>query len=214
VLKAKRQEFIADCKRLFTAKHNSEEKYYEFRDEFNRSKAGERRAALFVYLNRHCFNGLCRYNKKGEFNTPFGRYDQVYFPTDEMLGFAAKLETAELQTMDFRKALPKAGQGDVVYCDPPYVPLTATASFTNYAAGGFSEKDQRDLHTLALEASERGAFVMISNHDTQFTERLYKGAWLKRVMVSRTISCDGQNRKKAKELIAVFGNLKDSELLL
>jgi len=214
VLKTKRQEFINYCKGLFTAGNNAAERYYMLRSEFNSSKAGERRAALFVYLNRHCFNGLCRYNKKGEFNTPFGRYDQVYFPTDEMLAFATKLETAELQTMDFRKALPKAKKGDVVYCDPPYVPLTATASFTNYAAGGFSEQDQRDLHTLALEASDRGAFVVISNHDTQFTESLYRGAWLKRVMVSRTISCDGQNRNKAKELIAVFGDLRDLELLL
>ena len=216
VLKAKRQKFIGDCKALFTTRNNCAEKYYEMRDEFNKSKAGERRAALFVYLNRHCFNGLCRYNKKGGFNTPFGRYDPVpYFPAREMLAFAEKLRTAKLQAMDFREALPQAGQGDVVYCDPPYEPLTATANFTSYAAGGFSQQDQRDLHELALEASERGAFVVISNHDTDFTQSLYKGAArLEPVLVSRTISCDGQNRNKAKELIAVFGDLRNSELLL
>jgi len=215
VLKAKRQEFINDCRRLFTPKHNSADKFYELREEFNRSKDRERRSALFVYLNRHCFNGLCRYNKKGGFNTPFGRYDQVYFPAEEMLAFAEKLKTARLQRLDFRKALPQAGEGDVVYCDPPYTPLTATANFTNYAAGGFGQQDQRDLHALALAASERGAFVVISNHDTEFTQGLYKGAArLEEVLVSRTISCDGQNRNKAKELIAVFGDLKQSELLL
>ena len=215
VLKTKRQEFISDCKRLFTAKNNSAEKYYELRAEFNRSEEPERRAALFVYLNRHCFNGLCRYNMKGKFNTPFGRYDQVYFPVNEMLGFAEKLKTAKLKTMDFRKALPQAGQGDVVYCDPPYEPLTATANFTSYAAGGFSQQDQRELHTMAVEASKRGAFVVISNHDTEFTQSLYRGAAkLEAVLVSRTISCDGQNRNKAKELIAVFGELRDSSLLL
>ena len=95
------------------------------------------------------------------------------------------------------------------------MPLTATANFTEYGAGGFTQKDQRDLHTLALEASGRGAVVVISNHDTQFTQSLYSGASrLEEVMVSRTISCDGQNRKKAKELIAVFGDFKDSGLLL
>src|SRR5262249_42476911 len=154
-------------------------------------------ASLFVYLNRHCFNGLCRYNKKGAFNTPFGRYDKVYFPASEMAAFAERLETAELRQMDFREALSGTKPGDVIYCDPPYVPLTPTASFTNYAAGGFSEKDQQDLQELAVEASERGAVVLLSNHDTPFTRELYRGATqLVPMMVSRTISCDGQNRNK------------------
>jgi DNA adenine methylase len=216
VLKVKHEEFIADCKRLFTTRNNAAERFYELREEFNTSRDPARRAAIFVYLNRHCFNGLCRYNNKGEFNTPFGRYDRVpYFPADEMLAFARKLRTAKLQTMDFRKALPQAGQDDVVYCDPPYEPLTATANFTSYAAGGFGQQDQRDLHALALEASERGAVVVISNHDTLFTQKLYSGASrLEEVLVSRTISCNGQNRKKARELIAVFGEVVRSESLL
>ncbi len=215
VLKTKRQEFIDSCKRLFTSDNNSEEKYYELRDEFNGCKDRERRASLFVYLNRHCFNGLCRYNKKGEFNTPIGKYSSVYFPADEMLAFAEKLKTADLRRLDFRDALSRAGDADVVYCDPPYVPLTATASFTNYAAGGFGEKDHRDLYALAIDASSRGALVVVSNHDTPFTRNLYQGTTrLESMMVSRTISCDGQNRNKAKELIAVFGNPRHSELLL
>jgi DNA adenine methylase len=218
VLKSKRDEFIRRCKKLFTQENNAEKKFYELREEFNASRDTEARAALFVYLNRHCFNGLCRYNRKGGFNTPFGRYDRVHFPSDRMLAFAKKLATAELQQMDFRKALAQAGEGDVVYCDPPYVPLTATSNFTSYAAGGFGTQDQRDLQKVAVEAAERGAVVLISNHDTPFTQDLYQGAnWVKSVMVSRTISCDGQNRNKAKELIAVYGEARGaecSELLL
>ena len=215
VLKTKQQDFIDRCRRLFTPKNNSEGKFYEFREEFNACADPERRASLFVYLNRHCFNGLCRYNKKGKFNTPFGRYDRVYFPAEEMLVFAKKLQTATLETMDFRRALSQAGKSDIVYCDPPYVPLTATASFTNYAAAGFTEEDQRDLCKMAEAARNRGAIVAISNHDTAFTRELYKGATkIESLMVSRTISCDGQNRKKAKELIAVFGETRTQELLL
>ena len=204
-LKASPAEFISRCKKLFAPKNNDSGRFYELRDEFNSCTDVERRASLFLYLNRYCFNGLCRYNTKGKFNTPFGRYKQPYFPEEEMQVFANKLVTAELLKCDFRAALSEAGRGDVVYCDPPYVPLTSTANFTNYAAAGFTKDDQKALRKLAFEASERGAVVILSNHDTPFTRDLYRGAELFPVLVSRTISCDGQNRNKAKEIIAVFG---------
>jgi DNA adenine methylase len=213
VLKEKPEEFIRRCKKLFTPANNSEETFYELREEFNLCTDDvEHRAALFLYLNRHCFNGLCRYNQKGRFNTPFGRYEQVYFPETEMSAFARKLELANLRQADFRKVLSKAGSGDVVYCDPPYVPLTSTANFTSYAAGGFSAKDQEALTDLAVEASGRGAVVVVSNHDTPVTRKLYSQATLTEVMVSRTISCDGKNRNKAKEIIAVFNGSRSTQL--
>ncbi|HTD66396.1 MAG TPA: Dam family site-specific DNA-(adenine-N6)-methyltransferase [Candidatus Limnocylindria bacterium] len=214
VLKRKPREFIQRCRELFIAENNFEEQFYKLRAEFNSCDNIERRASIFVYLNRHCFNGLCRYNQKGKFNTPFGRYEHVPFPKDKMEIFAEKLESAELQKADFRVVLSKAGDGDVVYCDPPYVPLTATASFTNYAAGGFSGEDQEDLRKLALEASERGAVVILSNHDTPVTRKLYRQAQVTEVMVSRTISCDGRNRNKVKEIIAVFGKSERSKFQL
>ncbi len=212
ILKKKRGEFIEQCRALFVPRNNAEAAYYELREEFNACVNIERRASIFLYLNRHCFNGLCRYNQKGRFNTPFGRYGQVYFPQTEMEHFADRLKTARLLQADFRSVLSKAGAGDVVYCDPPYVALTKTANFTNYAAGGFSDKDQRDLNKYALEASGRGAVVVISNHDTPFTKALYQGAEITEHLVSRTISCDGKNRNKAKEIIAVFGKSKSPEL--
>jgi len=208
VLKRQGGEFIERCRRLFVPGNNDEAQFYKFRDEFNACSNSERRSALFVYLNRHCFNGLCRYNQKGEFNTPFGRYAAPQLPEDAMRSFAAKLEYAELAHRDFREVIRDTGSGDIVYCDPPYAPLSASANFTSYSAGGFQEQDQQDLAMLCEEAARRGAVVLISNHDTPYTKSLYKGAdEIVEILVSRTISCDGQTRNKAMELIARFGNL-------
>jgi DNA adenine methylase len=205
VLQQQRGKFVRQCANLFTPENNREDRFYAFRAEFNQEGDPERRAALFVYLNRHCYSGLCRYNQNGEFNTPFGRYERPYFPRDEMLEFALRLDSATLKVQDFRVSLSEARDGDVVYCDPPYVPLSATANFTSYASGGFSAQDQTDLAARSIEAARRGASVMVSNHDTALTRRLYQEAsQIVPVLVSRTISCDGENRGKAKELIAVF----------
>jgi DNA adenine methylase len=197
--------FIRRCQRLFIDGNNTAEKFNEFRDEFNNTTDLVRRAAIFVYLNRHCFNGLCRYNKNGKFNVPFGRYDSPYFPRHEMLAFAKKLKTATLKSQDFRQSIGEAKRGDVIYCDPPYVPLSDTANFTDYASGGFTLQDQQDLARYSIAAAQRGATVLISNHDTEVTRKLYNNAAkIMPVLVSRTISCDGKNRNKVKELLAVF----------
>ncbi len=205
VLERQGAAFVEQCAGLFTPENNRPESYYAFRAEFNTAGDPERRSALFVYLNRHCYNGLCRYNRAGRFNTPFGRYDRPHFPRTEMLGFAARLASATLVVQDFRASLSAAGPGDVVYCDPPYVPLSATASFTDYAAAGFSLADQEDLAARAREAASRGAVVILSNHDLPLTRRLYQGACeILSVSVRRSISCDGQNRGNASEIIALF----------
>lgn len=205
VLRDSGEQFIRECGQLFGPDGNQEEKFYKLREEFNKCCNKARRAAIFIYLNRHCFNGLCRYNAKGNFNTPFGRYEKPYFPAAEMRAFSAKLGGAQLHVQDFRTTLAMAGRGDVVYCDPPYLPLSATANFTAYAAGGFGPEAQRDLATACEAAAGRGATVMISNHDTEFGRQIYAGAdRIVSLMVARMISCDGANRNKAKELIAVY----------
>jgi len=197
-------KFIEECAQLFNPENNQEERYYQLRAEFNQGGEPKRHAALFVYLNRHGFNGLCRFNRTGQFNVPFGS-SEPYFPREEMLVFAARLQTAFLEIQDFRVTLAQAGHDDVVYCDPPYVPLSATANFTDYASGGFSLKDQKDLAACAIRAAQRGATVIISNHDTPLTRELYHDAsQIITLQVRRSISCDGENRGKAKELIAVF----------
>lgn len=199
------EQFIQQCQRLFSPESNQEDKFYDLREEFNQCRDKSRRSAIFIYLNRHCFNGLCRYNASGNFNTPFGRYDKPYFPEAEMRAFSAKLADTDLYVQDFRQTMAGAKRGDVVYCDPPYLPLSATANFTAYAAGGFGMEAQQELATACEAAASRGATVVISNHDTDLGRKIYGGAdRIVSLMVARMISCDGANRNKAKELIAVY----------
>jgi len=194
--------FITDLRPYFSGKFNNQENFYSLRDEFNTSESTIGRALLFVYLNRHCFNGLCRYNKSGKFNVPFGKYKSVYFPEKELLSFKEKLQQCTIAHGDFTAVMNMVNSGDVVYCDPPYVPLSTTASFTDYSTGGFSEEQQR---LLAKMAEESKAKVLISNHDTEFTRDLYKNAtYIKTKEVNRFISAKAEGRKKAHELLAVY----------
>ena len=201
-------EFINQAEALFIDKNNTESRYYELRDEFNACEDRQKRAALFIYLNRHCYNGLCRYNSKGVFNTPFGRYKKPRLPLQEMEKFVQLSENASFECADYQDTMAKARKGDVVYCDPPYVPLSATSYFTDYHVGGFNWDDQVLLAETAAKLSARGVRVVISNHDTKKVKQLYReaGAKILTFDVRRTISCDTKNRKKVRELLAVFAN--------
>lgn len=196
--------FIAYCQSFFSASNNNEEKFYELRAQFNNTKDKQLKSALFLYLNKHCFNGLCRYNKKNEFNAPFGRYKQPYFPEKEMHYFLKKSENAIFQCADFLTTMQTASPGDVIYCDPPYVPLSKTANFTKFNAAGFDESQQLLLAKTAKELAEKGVMVVISNHDTEFTRELYEPAKISSLKVQRYISCNSSSRVKANELLAVF----------
>lgn len=198
--------FVEEVRRLFVPGNNVRAAYNALREEFNATPQGTaRRAALFVYLNRHCFNGLCRYNAAGGFNVPFGSQAQPYFPEREMLDFAARAvaRRAVFRHADFRAVMAEAGEGDVVYCDPPYVPLSATASFDSYAKGGFSPKDHRDLADACRAAAARGATVVLSNHDTPEARALYMGAEFRAIEVRRSVSGNA-NRGKAAEVLVRF----------
>lgn len=198
-------DFIDRVSALFTANNNKPARYGWYRDEFNESTDPTRRAELFIYLNRHGFNGLCRYSATGKFNVSFGKYDVPYLPEAELLTFGETLKHAKVEVSDFRKLLAKAGAGDFVYCDPPYAPLSNTANFTSYSQGGFSHKDQKSLARLARNAAKRGATVVISNHDTPYTRELYKKASsIQSFMVGRSLAGNGDSRKKAPELFAVY----------
>lgn len=201
------ESFIEECERLFTNRSNQEAYYYRRRVEFNRCRDMQRKAALFIYLNRHGYNGLCRYNSTGIFNVPFGRYKRPYFPADELLAFYLKSERAEFVHLDFDAVMQSAKNGDVVYCDPPYVPLSSSANFTCYSAGGFDLPQQQRLADLAEHTRQRGIPVLISNHNTQFTRNAYRSANnIKRFSVRRFISCNGGKRQNAGELLALFSS--------
>lgn len=204
-LRLHKDAFIEECRSLFVAENNRVERFMALRAEFNSTHAGERRrSALFVYLNRHCFNGLCRYNSSGGFNVPYGRSESPHFPERELVAFAERATRADILCQDFMATLAMARPGDVVYCDPPYVPLTATASFGAYAKGGFSAEQQTQLAYALADLRDRGIPSVVSNHDTPFTRVIYDGAHLVAHDVRRSISGDGLKRQKASELFAVY----------
>lgn len=199
-------EFINEVKTLFDIKNNQPKVFYELRREFNETTDLKRKAVLFIYLNRHGFNGLCRYNSQGRFNVPFGRYVKPYFPEQELHFFLQKSQTATFKVCDFVDIMNKATVGDVVYCDPPYVPLSATANFTNYTGGGFSLVQQKTLAELAIHLMKQGIPVIISNHATDFTQEIYRTARISTFEVQRVISCHGAHRRKSPELLALFSH--------
>lgn len=207
-IRSRAQELVAEVEALFDQENsNTSERYYDLREDFNTCPDGSlRRAALFIYLNRHGFNGMCRYNQQGLFNIPYGRYKTVMAPVDAIQAMAEVLRErpTQLYTRDFREMLAMAGAGDTVYLDPPYLPLSSTANFNAYHTEGFNAEDQEDLARLAREAAHRGALVIISNHDTEKARELYEGAFFRELQVARSISGSAASRKRVGELLAVF----------
>jgi DNA adenine methylase len=160
---------------------------------------------LFLYLNRHGYNGLCRYNKRGGYNVPFGRYKHPYFPKLELQYFAKKAQRAIFKQGDFATAFQAIETNDVIYCDPPYSPINRTANFTAYAGNSFTDADQKRLVHCALQAKTQGIPTVISNHHVDFTKQLYKEADKKLFFqVQRSISQQGQGRVKVKEVLALY----------
>ncbi len=197
-------EFIKYSSKFFVSENNIAENYYKLRVQFNETKDDQLRAALFLYINKHCFNGLCRYNKKGGFNVPFGRYKKIFLPEERIIFFAEKAKTAEFIISDFSKTMKSSKKGDVIYCDPPYVPVNDSNSSFKYEKDGFSMEQQSELARLAEETANRGIPVLISNHYTDFTKEIYKNAELTTLSVQRSISCKAEKRVKASEVLALF----------
>lgn len=197
-------QFIEYAAQFFTPTSNSDVVFYDRRDEFNTTADKHRKSALFIYLNRHCFNGLCRYNSKGKFNVPFGRYANPSFPSAEMNSFYEKSRRAVFLCADFQETLERATIDSAVYCDPPYVPLTATANFSDYTPSGFGSADQSRLAHLAQHLRSKGIPVIVSNHDTPFTRNLYAEAQITTFNVQRFISSKAASRGLAAELIALY----------
>ncbi len=197
--------FIRYCNRYFSGKYNNADSYYLLRERFNTTDDIRQKSALFIYLNRHGYNGLCRYNSKGGYNVPFGRYVRPYFPEKEMLAFHQKAQFASFKTCSFEESLNLSREGDIIYCDPPYVPLSDSANFSSYSTGGFDLQQQQKLAQLAEQCRNNGVPVLISNHDTRFTRKIYHDAnSFSYFKVRRFISCNGQKRNHADELLALF----------
>lgn len=199
---------VCSLAKILFERANSEEAYKDLRGEFNNQRMGApERAAAFLFLNRHCFNGLIRYNRDGFFNVGWGKYEAPYFPEIEIKAFKLKSHKCVFLNAGYRRTLALAGDGDVVYCDPPYEPLPGTAGFTNYAAGGFTWDDQIALAENCVSAHQRGAKILISNSTAPRVIELYEylGFTLHHVNARRAISSKGSTRETASDVVATLG---------
>ncbi|WP_341317464.1 Dam family site-specific DNA-(adenine-N6)-methyltransferase [Paraburkholderia sp. IMGN_8] len=200
-----RHEFIALASTFFDESYRSPERYQEVRHAFNHERDVMVRSARFVYLNRFGFNGLCRYNRAGQFNTPYGHPRQVPgFPVKQILAFAEKAQRATFVHGDFSELMRLATPGDVVYCDPPYLDRDDSASFRAYGADGFGVARQGELAELSRELAARGVPVVISNHDCRAARELYAGAEIITFPARRSISAATGSRGNVGELLAIF----------
>ncbi|MFC2030722.1 DNA adenine methylase [Chloroflexota bacterium] len=160
------------------------------------------RAARFIFLNRTCYNGLYRVNRRGEFNVPFGRYrNPTVCNSGNLRAVSRALEGITLKVDDFEQCLEFAEPGAFVYLDPPYHPLSATASFTSYTANAFTAADQRRLAGLFEELDRRGCQVMLSNSCTSLIQELYEGYEQVQVQATRAINSKGDGRQAISELL-------------
>jgi DNA adenine methylase len=181
-----------------------EKRYYAVRAQSPVSLSVEGAAARHIYLNRTCFNGLFRVNKKGVFNVPFGKYTNPTICDEENLRAVSAVlrkTSATITALDFEKTVFAAKRGDAVYFDPPYAPASETANFTSYTAGGFGPADQERLRDVARKLIDRGVHVLLSNSDTPFVRELYKGFKLEEVQAPRRVNSKGSKRGNVGELL-------------
>ena len=157
-------------------------------------------SARFIYLMRTCYNGLYRVNKKNEFNTPMGKYENPIICDEEnLIAVSETLIKADIKYKDFSKIIPN--KGDFVYFDPPYYPVN-NDSFVNYVFDGFNEKDQLRLRDFAMELSRNGINVMLSNSDSEFINNIYKKNFnINKVLVPRVINCKADGRQSIYETL-------------
>ncbi|HAX1655818.1 TPA: Dam family site-specific DNA-(adenine-N6)-methyltransferase [Escherichia coli] len=191
----------------FFQDYNTQEGYLAVRNAFNKQVYDDlHRAAAFLFLNRHCFNGLTRYNQAGEFNVGYGKYKTPYFPLQEMEAFLGAEGRSEFVCGDFAAVIEAAGEGDVIFCDPPYEPLPNTEGFTNYSGHDFKFEEQKRLVSLLTDAHRRGAKVLITNSGAPNIRELYQdsGFRVEPLFARRSVSCKGDTRGVAHDFIAIL----------
>ncbi len=168
------------------------------------------RAAQFIFLNKTCFNGLFRLNSKGEFNVPYGKYKTaMIFDEPNILAVSKLLQRADIQQAHYTSCFDKASETTFVYLDPPYRPISQTASFTTYTGAEFDDTEQLQLAQFFRKLDqEKGAKLMLSNSDPKnenpnddFFEKAYSGYNIFRVSASRAVNCNGEKRGKINEIL-------------
>lgn len=189
-------------------KKNNKEYYLKIRSQKIEKLSDVNIAARFIYLNRTGFNGLYRVNRSGEFNVPYADNKNPLICDEKNLRKAHDaMKHTKIFHHDYKKVLEKARKGDFIYFDPPYYPVSKTSAFTNYTKEGFLEEEQIELRDVFVKLHKRGCYVMLSNSDTPFINKLYSGLGKKikinKVFAGRAINSKGSGRGKIKEVVVI-----------
>jgi DNA adenine methylase len=185
---------------------HSKDYYYKIRslDRKNCQLTDEERAARTIYLNRTCYNGLYRVNSKGQFNVPIGSYKNPQILYEDVLRAANKaLQGVTVEVANFRQVVNFAQAGDFFYFDPPYDPVSKTASFTGYTANSFRDEDQRDLAQVFEQLTKKGSLCMLSNSYTPFILDLYQDFRIETVQAKRAVNSDANGRGSIPEVVVL-----------
>ncbi len=190
---------LARHKRAHSAEH-----YYRVRARRPERLSPTARAARLIYLNKTCFNGLYRVNRSGQFNVPIGRYPNPPILDAENLRAAARaLDRVTLKVAHFAEMLDYAREGDFIYLDPPYHPISSTSSFTAYTDGAFREEDQRELASVYARLARRGCLLMLSNSDCPLVRAIYRGFDIRKVRARRAINSRADRRGRIAEVVVL-----------
>lgn len=182
---------------------NDSEYYYKIRQIDPLKISSLQRASRFIYLNRTCFNGLWRVNKKNEFNTPFGKYkNPKIVDQDLLLAVSTFLKDVKIYEGDFKQFLLKnSKKGDFIYFDPPYHPISKYSDFKRYTKDFFGINEQKDLMEVFRTLDKRGCKLLLSNSNSDFIRNIYDGYKIEEVMAKRNINNKGEGRGAIKELL-------------
>lgn len=201
-------------KKLFTKTTNTQEFYLKTRTAVNKSLRDRAAgfphfiaplAARLIYLSRHCFNGLIRFNQSGGFNSPFGAYVEPPAPKQQLEDYITAAPSIECHIGDYLAITAQAKLGDIIYADPPFTPISSTANFTTYNGFRFTNDDHKALADMAFTKSQHGVKVLIHNNDLPETRELYKTATeFVEVSVRRSISRSANTRGRVGEIIAIW----------
>ncbi len=197
----------------------NKEHYLQIREQYNVKIAEQsfdaETAGLMIWINKHCFNGLYRVNAKGMFNVPYNNHTGATpMNTDNLLRIGEYLQTADVTFLheDFETACENVQPGDFVYFDSPYIPLTQTANFTDYDKSGFTSHDHQRLAHLFRKLDQKGAMIMLSNHDVPQIYDLYSGYNIETFDVRRMINCDASKRTGSEVIIRNYSSPSVSPL--
>ena len=206
VIRDSLEELIEDLK-----KHENNESYYYEMRELDRTTTYKdnydkiKRASRILYLNKTCYNGLFRVNSQGQFNVPFGRYKNPNILDEAVLRAVNKYlnnNKVKIFNTDFEKAVLDAKKGDFVYFDPPYDPVSNTASFTGYDVNGFDKEEQKRLKSVFDDLTSRGCQALLSNADTDFIIKLYGSRYkIEKISATRAINSNALKRGKITEVL-------------